>query len=73
MSGCFDPTSELLHAAIADGRYGPLKALDTELRSVLLWEGYEIRLDSLAMAVLHGSLDTVVTALGLPTATTATG
>jgi predicted dehydrogenase len=73
MFGRFDPSTELLHAAIADDRYGPLKALETELRSALLWEGYEIRLDSIAMDVLHGSLDTIVTALGPPTTTTAIG
>jgi hypothetical protein len=38
-----------------------------------LWEGYEIRLDSIAMDVMHGSLDTIVTALGRPTTTTAIG
>jgi predicted dehydrogenase len=73
MFGRFDPGTELLHAAIADGRYGPLKVLETELRSALLWEGYEIRLDSLAMDVMHSSLDTIVTALGRPSTTTAIG
>jgi predicted dehydrogenase len=73
MFGRFDPSIELLHAAIADKRYGPLKALESELRSALLWEGYEIRLDSIAMDVMHSSLDTIVTALGRPTTTTAIG
>ncbi len=69
----FDPTTELLHAAITDGRYGSLKVLEIEIRSALLWEGYQIRLDSIAMDVMHASLDTVVGALGLPTSTTAIG
>lgn len=73
MFGRFDPSTELLHAAIADDRYGPLKALETELRSALLWEGYEIRLDSIAVDVMHSSLDTVVMAFGRPTTTTAIG
>jgi predicted dehydrogenase len=73
MFGRFDPPTELLHAAIADGRYGTLKALEIEIRSALLWEGYDIRLDSIAMDVMHSSLDTVVTALGRPTSTTARG
>jgi predicted dehydrogenase len=73
MVGRFDASTELLHAAIADGGYGPLRALETELRSALLWKGYEIRLDSLAMDVMHGSLDTIVTVLGRPTSTTAIG
>ena len=48
MFGRFDPATELLHAAIADGGYGALKALDIEVRSALLWEGYDIRLRSIA-------------------------
>jgi predicted dehydrogenase len=71
--GRFDPATELLHAAIADDRYGPLKTLESELRSALLWEGYEIRLDSIAIDGMHSSLDTIVTALGRPSSTTAIG
>jgi predicted dehydrogenase len=73
MFGRFDPTTELLHAAIADGCYGTLKALEIEIRSALLWEGYDIRLDSIVMDVMHSSFDTVVTALGRPMSTTAIG
>jgi len=73
MFGRFDPATEFLHAAIGDGRYGILKTLAIELRSALLWEGYQIGLDSLAMDVLHSSLDTIVTALGRPASTTALG
>jgi predicted dehydrogenase len=73
MFGRFDPSTELLHATISDERYGPLKAQESELRSALLWEGYELRLDSIAMDVMHSSLDTIVTALGRPTTVTAIG
>jgi predicted dehydrogenase len=73
MFGRFDPATEVLHAAIAEGRYGPLKTLAIELRSALLWEGYQIGLDSLAMDVLHSSLDAIVTALGRPESMTALG
>ena len=73
MFGRFDPATEVLHTAIAQGSYGPLKTLAMELRSALLWEGYQIGLDSLAMDVLHSSLDTVVTALGRPESMTAMG
>jgi predicted dehydrogenase len=73
MFGRFDPATEFLHTAIAQGRYGPLKTLSVELRSALLWEGYQIGLDSLAMDVLHSSLDTIVTALGRPESMTALG
>jgi predicted dehydrogenase len=73
MFGRFDPATEFLHAAIAKGSYGPLKTLAIELRSALLWEGYQIGLDSLAMDVLHSSLDTIVTALGRPESMTTLG
>jgi predicted dehydrogenase len=66
MFGRFDPATEVLHTAIADGRYGTLKTLAIELRSALLWEGYQIGLESIAMDVLHSSLDTIVVALGRP-------
>jgi predicted dehydrogenase len=73
MFGRFDPATEFLHAAIAQGSYGTLKTLTIELRSALLWEGYQIGLDSLAMDVLHSSLDTIVVALGRPESLTAIG
>jgi predicted dehydrogenase len=73
MFGRFDPATEFLHTAIAQGSYGPLKTLAIELRSALLWEGYQIGLDSIAMDVLHSSLDTIVTALGRPESMTAMG
>jgi predicted dehydrogenase len=73
MFGRFDPATEVLHAAIAKGGYGTLKTLGIELRSALLWEGYQIGLDSIAMDVLHSSLDTIVTALGRPESMTAMG
>jgi predicted dehydrogenase len=73
MFGRFDLATEFLHTAIAQGRYGTLKTLGIELHSALLWEGYQIGLDSLAMDVLHSSLDTIVTALGRPGSMTAMG
>jgi predicted dehydrogenase len=73
MFGRFDPATEFLHTAIAEGRYGTLKTLGIELRSALLWEGYQIGLDSIAMDVLHSSLDTIVTALGRPESMTTVG
>jgi predicted dehydrogenase len=73
MFGRFDPATEVLHATIAQGRYGTLKTLTIELRSALLWEGHQIDLESIAMDVLHSSLDTIVTALGRPESLTAMG
>jgi predicted dehydrogenase len=73
MFGRFDPATEVLHTAIAKGGYGTLKTLAIELRSALLWEGYQIGLDSIAMDVLHSSLDTIATALGRPESMTTMG
>ena len=73
MFGRFDPVTEVLHTAIAKGGYGPLKTLAIELRSALLWEGYQIGLDSIAMDVLHSGLDAIVTALGRPESMTTMG
>ena len=73
MFGRFDPATEFLHAAIAQGSYGTLQTLTMELRTALLWEGYQIGLDSLAMDILHSSLNAIVTALGRPESMTAMG
>jgi predicted dehydrogenase len=73
MFGRFDPATEFLHTAIAQGRYGTLKTLTMELRTALLWEGYQLRLDTMAMDVLHSGLDAIVTALGRPDSVTAVG
>jgi predicted dehydrogenase len=73
MFGRFDPATEVLHAAIAQGSYGTLKTLTMELRSALLWEGYQIGLDAIAMDVLHSGLDAIVAALGRPGSVTAIG
>jgi predicted dehydrogenase len=69
----FDPATRFLHTAIAQGRYGTLKTLTMELRSALLWEGYQIGLDTIAMDMLHSGLDTIVTALGRPKSITTMG
>jgi predicted dehydrogenase len=73
MFGRFDPATQFLHAAIAEGRYGTLKTLSMELRTALLWEGYQLGLDAIAMDVLHSGLDAIVTALGRPESVTAMG
>jgi len=73
MFGRFDPATQFLHTAIAQGSYGTLKTLTIELRTALLWEGYQIGLDTIAMDVLHSGLDTIVTALGRPESITTIG
>jgi Oxidoreductase family, NAD-binding Rossmann fold len=69
----FDPATQVLHTAIAQGSYGTLQTLTMELRTALLWEGYQLDLDTIAMDVLHSSLDAIVTALGRPASLTAMG
>ena len=69
----FDPVTTFWHEAITDQRYGSLKTLQIDTRTALLWEGYSLGLDSIAMDVMHASLDTVVTALGRPHSITAVG
>ena len=73
MFGRFDPATQFLHTAIAQGRYGTLKTLTMELRTALLWEGYQLGLDAIAMDVLHSGLDAIVTALGRPESITTMG
>jgi predicted dehydrogenase len=73
MFGRFDPATELLHAAIAEGSSGTLKTLSIETRTALLWEGYQLGLDAIAMDVLHSGLDAIVTALGRPESITTIG
>jgi predicted dehydrogenase len=73
MFGRFDPATQFLHAATAEGRYGTLKTLSMELRTALLWEGYQLGLDAIALDVLHSGLDAIVTALGRPASMTAMG
>jgi predicted dehydrogenase len=73
MFGRFDPATQFLYTAIAQGRHGTLKTLTMELRTALLWEGYQLGLDSIAMDVLHSGLDTIVTALGRPGSVIAIG
>jgi predicted dehydrogenase len=69
----FDAGVRFLQDAVADGRYGALKTLHWATRTARLWEGYELGLDSIAMDMMHSSLDTIVAALGRPQSMTALG
>ena len=73
MFGRFDPVNEFWHKAITEQPYGALKTLQVDTRTALLWEGYNLGLDSIAMDVMHASLDSIVTALGRPESTIAIG
>jgi UDP-N-acetylglucosamine 3-dehydrogenase len=69
----FDPGVEFLQGAVSDGRYGALKTLRWATCTALLWEGYGLGLDSIAIDMMHSSLDTIVAALGRPQSITALG
>jgi predicted dehydrogenase len=69
----FDPATEFLHHAIGQRRYGTLHTLHLDIATALLWEGYDLGLDSLAIDMVHASIDTIVIALGRPESTTAIG
>ena len=73
MFGRFDPAVEFLHTAAREGTYGALKTLHIATRTALLWEGYPLGLDSIAMDVMHSGLDTIIGALGRPESMTAIG
>jgi predicted dehydrogenase len=73
MFGRCDPSNEFLEAAVSEGMYGTLETLEIATRTARLWEGYPLRLDSIAMDVMHSSLDTIVRALGAPASMTVVG
>jgi predicted dehydrogenase len=66
MFGRFSPAYRPLREAVADRTYGRLQALELEVRSALLWPGYDLRLDTIVLYTLHGDLDTLVQVLGMP-------
>jgi predicted dehydrogenase len=72
MFGRFSPAYRLLREAVADRTYGRLQALELEVRSALLWPGYDLRLDTIVLYTLHGDLDTLVQVLGMPESFTTT-
>jgi predicted dehydrogenase len=53
----FSPGSQHLHQAVTDHRYGPLKVLEIEGRTALLWEGYDLSLQTLALDMMHADFD----------------
>jgi predicted dehydrogenase len=72
MFGRFSPAYRPLREAVADQTYGRLQALELEVRSALLWPGYDLRLDTIVLYTLHGDLDTLVQVLGMPESFTTT-
>jgi predicted dehydrogenase len=62
----FSPANQHLRQAAADQRYGPLQVLEIEGRTALLWPGYDLGLDTLALDMMHADFDLVTSLLGQP-------
>lgn len=62
----FTPAHQWLRDAMADRRYGPLKVIEIEGRTALLWPGYDLTLRTLALDMMHADLDLVIGVLGRP-------
>jgi predicted dehydrogenase len=62
----FSPAGQYLREAAADQRYGPLRLLEIEGRTALLWPGYDLGLDTLALDMMHADFDLVTGLLGQP-------
>jgi predicted dehydrogenase len=69
----FSPANQQLRQAVADERYGPLRVLEIEGRTALLWPGYDLGLDTLAMDMMHADFDLVTSLLGQPATVQVTG
>jgi predicted dehydrogenase len=67
------PRSQHLRQAVAEQRYGPLQVLEIEGRTALLWEGYDLGLNTLAMDMMHADFDLVTSLLGQPSTLQVTG
>jgi predicted dehydrogenase len=62
----FSAHNRYLRQAVATGRHGDLKVLEIEGRTALLWPGYDLGLDTLALDMMHADFDLVVGLLGEP-------
>jgi predicted dehydrogenase len=62
----FIPAHQRLRDAVADQRHGPLKVLEIEGRTALLWPGYDLTLHTLALDMMHADLDLITGLLGRP-------
>lgn len=69
----FSPANQHLRRAVADQRYGPLTVLEIEGRTALLWPGYDLGLDTLALDMMHADFDLVTNLLGQPSTVQVTG
>jgi predicted dehydrogenase len=62
----FSPANQYLRQAAAEQRYGPLRMLEIEGRTALLWPGYDLSLDTLALDMMHSDFDLATGLLGRP-------
>ena len=62
----FSPHNQQLQRAVAEERYGPLTMLEVENRTALLWPGYDLTLNSLALDMMHADFDLITGLLGRP-------
>src|SRR5215472_14494448 len=71
----FSPANQQLRQAVAEQRHGPLQTLEIEGRTALLWPGYDLGLDTLALDMMHADFDLLTRLLGQPSSiqVTATG
>jgi predicted dehydrogenase len=69
----FSPANQHLRRAVTDQRHGPLQVLEIEGRTALLWPGYDLGLDTLAMDMMHADFDLVTSLLGQPGTIQVTG
>jgi predicted dehydrogenase len=69
----FSPANQQLRQAVTDQRHGPLQVLEIEGRTALLWPGYDLGLDTLAMDMMHADFDLVTSLLGPPASVQVTG
>jgi predicted dehydrogenase len=69
----FSLANRQLRQAVTDQRHGPLQVLEIEGRTALLWPGYDLGLDTLAMDMMHADFDLVISLLGQPDTIQVTG
>src|SRR5215831_1438541 len=69
----FSPANQQLRQAVTDQRYGSLTVLEIEGRTALLWPGYDLGLDTLALDMMHADFDLVISLLGQPSTVQVTG
>jgi predicted dehydrogenase len=62
----FSPAGQYLRQSVTDQRYGPLQVLEIEGRTALLWPGYDLGLDTLALDMMHADFDLATSLLGRP-------